>query len=1257
MAPSRTRPRGQTLVLAAVILAAAFGLLLGTARPAAATTYVPGGTIGSDVVLGPTGTPVADSTYIILNNVTIAPTANVTVQPGTTILFNPSVHLYVQGTLWAVGNATSPIEVHANGTNSASPWGGIEFQSTGQGRISWANISQATEAVVLRGSSPVLTDNTISNVTTGIRTTGSSSLQIRNNVVDHSLFAIQLTGSSGLVQANRINDTAFGITAVNLGAVTLANNTLTNVTLKVGLPLPSIGFSVDGLTSAVLSGNVIRGVAGVPGSTPILPGWPGSTGGPAIGVLVNATGFVTIRDNTVDGVVGGAGGIGAGNLGTGGAGGGGGLAAGVIVVTSQSLDLQGNLVANVTGGAAGDGGVGSVGGAGGIGGGAAGIDVYYVTSSPAWSGNTVRGITGGVGGNGGAGFTYGNGSRAGDAYGLLLAGNPDAQSADGRFDSIRGGLGGTSNPLGSSGQFGGGGGFGYGIAVLGADGTTTLHANAISNIVGGDGGAGYRAGGAGGNSTGAIVVGDGAPFNATSSSFNTVGMVRGGFGGTGHNVGGMGGTAIGLAFAHVTPSSATDSVSQVLGGNGGNASFGNPAGQGGEAGGMAAFLVPSSSWIASSIQTVQRGAFGAGTTPAASFGSGFYFLGNSTVTARARVTNATVSGTSDDDLFADNGTAITTVNTPLGWSKIHVEPEGFLTIRNYLSVTVRYPNNVTLFPGATVRVSDDGTMVYNAVSPAGQVNNILVTDRVYPGNNTPVENITNVSVTATGTGFASSPRSVNMSVSRTEVFVANDTIPPSSSALALPPYETARSFSVEYVVSDGNGVGIENVTLWYRGPAMDWTVWATQAGAGSGTFGFTAPSDGAYAFLTIATDRAGNAEPFPAANDTWTFVDTVAPTSHVLPLPTYERSLSFAVGWAPDAGVTDIANYTVEYNTGGGWTAWLSGTTALYGTFTAPGQGTVAFRVIATDFAGNVEPISANGGQTIVDTIAPQVTSTAPTGNVSGGTVTITVTFSEPMNTSYVEAAFSVSPAANGTFAWSGGGTILRYQITASLAPGTTYTVTVGSGARDLAGNPMGADVLFSFATPAPPPTAFSIVDYWWLLLIVAAIVAGLLAFVLLRRRGAAEPAANAEAAKPPVPAAASSQAAIDDVFLLYRRDGVLIKHETRRLRPDIDTDILSGMLTAVQQFVKDSFRGEEDEELNEMTVGQMHILIGRGKYLIVAATITGGDVASMTKEIQAAIQDMEDHHWDQLDEWDGDMELGKALAPYLKKLIRGEYA
>ncbi|TLZ99667.1 MAG: hypothetical protein E6J99_06100, partial [Methanobacteriota archaeon] len=279
------------------------------------------------------------------------------------------------------------------------------------------------------------------------------------------------------------------------------------------------------------------------------------------------------------------------------------------------------------------------------------------------------------------------------------------------------------------------------------------------------------------------------------------------------------------------------------------------------------------------------------------------------------------------------------------------------------------------------------------------------------------------------------------------------------------------------------------------------------------------------------------------------------------------------------------------------------------------------------------------------------VTDVAPLGANTNLTPWVNVTFSEPMDRNSVVLAFSITPEMNGAYQWSADSTQLTFVPARALSAGTTYAVTVDSRAKDRAGNLMTPSKTFQFSTAGGGLTGgFSVGEYWWLLAVVGAVAGGAL-FMILRRRGSAAKA-------PPAAAAAEkeSNAIVEDVFLLNHRDGVLIKHETRRLRPDVDTDILSGMLTAVQQFVKDALQGDDYADLNEMTVGHMHILIGRGKWLVLAARIEGDGSESWTGRIERCIKDMEDHHWDQLEDWDGDMALARVLAPYLKKLVSGGY-
>jgi len=127
----------------------------------------------------------------------------------------------------------------------------------------------------------------------------------------------------------------------------------------------------------------------------------------------------------------------------------------------------------------------------------------------------------------------------------------------------------------------------------------------------------------------------------------------------------------------------------------------------------------------------------------------------------------------------------------------------------------------------------------------------------------------------------------------------------------------------------------------------------------------------------------------------------------------------------------------------------------------------------------------------------------------------------------------------------------------------------------------------------------------------------------------------------------------IDDVFLIYK-NGNLIKHHTRRLRP-IDQDILAAMLVAVQDFIKDSFR-DGGGQLDEMIVGDRRILIGRGKWVILAAVMPGKALTRLRPQIALAISEIERDRADVLKDWNGEMEKMVSMTGYLDGLVNGRY-
>jgi parallel beta-helix repeat protein len=1330
------RGRSVLVVPVAILLLVSIAALLPTTVAGQPPNYIS----GSACAGGPNPRWQSGDTWIMYGDVTVTSGCTLTIEPGATVKGDPNVHLFVDGVLLANGISGTPVSFLDNQT-SVIPWAGVQFNSGSSGSVTWASFQRVLVAVSAQSSSPAINNNTMVQVGAGVRLDTSNSL-VADNVIDGARFGaygILLASSSGTVLRNTINGTNIGIQATTSGSPVVTGNTITNLSGN-----PTLGIYATNLASVLVSGNAIRGIQGSNGG-------PGGAGVGAIGILVNGTTSVTILRNNVSRVFGGRGGNASAIVtGTGTRGGDGGGALGIAVGFASTALIQGNLLDTLVAGHGGDGGPSGLGkgGLGGTGGECIGIEIFSATTSASFLSNSIAGLTSGSGGGGGSGstsFPAGAGGFGGSTYGLFsLAGlNPDLSSNV--IQALRGGHGGNSTVPGSGG-IGGLGGEASGIIAV-AEGAATVHANTIASLSGGVGGNGATDGGAGGNASAIIVLGFGPAFNQTTASYNSVSSVTGGPGGIGGTLSGDGGPASGLSAVHVDLSSASNTFTDLLGGAGGAAFvLVNQASRGGDAAGMSLLLSPASSTSLDAINTVTRGSSGSGKAPPASYGVGLYLAGNATVTTRATITNGTLSTVGDFDLYVDNYTAATTVNTPFRWGKTSVQAAGNLTVRNYLAVSVFWPNNVTFVQGPSVVVTDNAAVVYSLRAPAGQIQWLLVTDREYLGSPVPVENTTAVQVTYGTFGFFNDPRSVNMSASHTETFGMQDALPPTSNASALPRFESSRTFSVRATASDGNGTGVKNITLWFRFNGGTWNVSQTLPVSGPILFSFTGSSDGTYEFATSSWDNARNSQPRRSSgNDTWTIVDTVRPASRVATLPAYETSLSFSVSWSPEPGTTDIASYSVQYDNGSGWVVWKPDTALTSAPFTASGQGTYQFRTVATDFAGNTESksgndtwtvvdtlppasavgalspyettamfgltwgpvggtaditnytveVSVDGGVwtpvypgatnrsadftgadghryafrtiaadragnletksgndtwTVVDTTKPLVVTVTPQGPSTNTTDLVVITFSESMNATATVSSFTMSPAVNGTFAWSNGGRVLTFNPSRPLQPGTTYTIVIDTNGKDLAGNALPAVRTFSFSTAPLPAPGFNLID-WWPLFLLIAIAAGAAILLLIRRRSA-----SLQAVSKAVPATASSTTEIDDVFLLYK-DGILIKHETLRLRPEIDTDILSGMLTAVQQFVKDSFQSEDEGELNEITVGQMHLHIGRGKWLILAARVAGGDVATMNDQIRKAIQDMEDHHWDQLEDWDGDMGLSRVLGPYLKKLIRGEYA
>jgi hypothetical protein len=133
-----------------------------------------------------------------------------------------------------------------------------------------------------------------------------------------------------------------------------------------------------------------------------------------------------------------------------------------------------------------------------------------------------------------------------------------------------------------------------------------------------------------------------------------------------------------------------------------------------------------------------------------------------------------------------------------------------------------------------------------------------------------------------------------------------------------------------------------------------------------------------------------------------------------------------------------------------------------------------------------------------------------------------------------------------------------------------------------------------------------------------------------------------------------SSPTIIDEIFLMTPT-GMLLKHYTRRLRPDQDEDILAGMLTAVQTFVKESF-DESGGRLKEIKFENYDIVISHSKSVVIAAIISTKKPEKLRSQLKLVTEDIEAKFGDKLKHLGGDKhELGD-VDILMKRLLGGKY-
>ncbi|WP_169923984.1 Ig-like domain-containing protein [Sulfurifustis variabilis] len=266
----------------------------------------------------------------------------------------------------------------------------------------------------------------------------------------------------------------------------------------------------------------------------------------------------------------------------------------------------------------------------------------------------------------------------------------------------------------------------------------------------------------------------------------------------------------------------------------------------------------------------------------------------------------------------------------------------------------------------------------------------------------------------------------------------------------------------------GDNQGVARVS-WSNNRGGSGTASGTQSWSVAGI----ALQSGSNVITVTAVDLADN-----TATDTltvtYTAPDTTVPTVTITSptggaaYTTSSGSIALGGSAGDDVGVVQVrwSNSRGSSGTASGTTAWSAKNIALQ-------SGTNVLTVTAVDAAGNGASDSLTVTYNVPDTTPPSVTGLSPANGATNVavTTTLTATFSEPV-TNVTTSTFRVN-GVTGTVSLNGN--TATFRPATALTGGTGYTATVSGGAagvKDLAGNPLASDRVWSFTTAPVLATA-----------------------------------------------------------------------------------------------------------------------------------------------------------------------------------------
>lgn len=129
----------------------------------------------------------------------------------------------------------------------------------------------------------------------------------------------------------------------------------------------------------------------------------------------------------------------------------------------------------------------------------------------------------------------------------------------------------------------------------------------------------------------------------------------------------------------------------------------------------------------------------------------------------------------------------------------------------------------------------------------------------------------------------------------------------------------------------------------------------------------------------------------------------------------------------------------------------------------------------------------------------------------------------------------------------------------------------------------------------------------------------------------------------------------VEQVFLIHRETGLLLQHVEAGIAAVHDADLVSGMLTAIQDFVHDSFDSQKADALDSVQVGELNVWLERGTQAVLAVVIRGNAPLELRTTMQDSLDAIHVEQREAFDSFTGDSTAFAATRPQLESCLQAK--